>query len=90
MRPSASPAKTGETARKAKDRIAEMNNRFADWYYVISNDVYKQIHLTQSDVIKQPEAADAGAGPAAGAAPRIPQGDTLQSFDALKNLAPGQ
>ncbi|MCA9100904.1 MAG: DUF4340 domain-containing protein [Pirellulales bacterium] len=75
---------------EGKKRVQELNDRFADWYYVISNDVYKQIHLTQSDVIKQPEAADAGAGPAAGAAPRIPQGDTLQSFDALKNLAPGQ
>ena len=29
-----------------------MNDRFADWYYVISEDVFTKIHLGRSDVIK--------------------------------------
>lgn len=32
------------TIEKGKKRVAELNERFGDWYYVISNDVYKQIH----------------------------------------------
>src|SRR5690606_15739534 len=30
-----------ETVEKGKKRVAELNQRFGDWYYVISNDVYK-------------------------------------------------
>lgn len=41
--------------KKHKD---ELNNRFADWYYVISDDVYRKIHLTRTDLIKKKEAKD--------------------------------
>ena len=34
-----------------------MNSRFADWYYVISEDVYKKIHLSRNDLVKETEAA---------------------------------
>jgi hypothetical protein len=33
-----------------KKRAAELSHRFADWYYVISEDVYKRIHLTEANV----------------------------------------
>ncbi|MCA9201312.1 MAG: hypothetical protein KDA87_27415, partial [Planctomycetales bacterium] len=36
----------------------QVNYRFADWYYVISEDVYKKIHLTKSDIIKVSEEAE--------------------------------
>ncbi|MBL9161106.1 MAG: DUF4340 domain-containing protein [Planctomycetaceae bacterium] len=42
-----------ETVEKGKKRVAELNERFGDWYYVISNDVYKQIHLSRDQVIKK-------------------------------------
>ena len=29
-----------------KKHFKELNDRFADWYYVISDDVYRKIHLT--------------------------------------------
>lgn len=45
---------------KGKKRVAELNERFGDWYYVISNDVYKQIHLSRDQVFKKKGAAPAG------------------------------
>jgi hypothetical protein len=52
------------TVEEGKKRVAELNERFGDWYYVISNDVYKQIHLDRGDIIKKKEPA-AGEGEAA-------------------------
>jgi hypothetical protein len=48
------------TVEKGKKRVAELNERFGDWYYVISNDVYKQIHLGRDQVIKKKGAPAAG------------------------------
>jgi hypothetical protein len=48
----------------AQKKVNELNFRFADWYYVISEDVYKKIHLSQSDLIKVGEKAkEEGFGP---------------------------
>ena len=35
-----------------KRRAAELSDRFADWYYVISDDVYQNIHLTEANVFR--------------------------------------
>ena len=35
-----------------KNRATELSNRFADWYYVIAEDVYKKIHLTEANVFR--------------------------------------
>ncbi len=32
--------------------MQELNERFGDWYYVIDNRVYQQIHLSRDDVIE--------------------------------------
>jgi hypothetical protein len=37
---------------KAQDRVKQLNDRFGKWYYVISEDVYRKIHLGRFDVIK--------------------------------------
>lgn len=42
---------------KAQKKVNELNYRFADWYYVISEDVYKKIHLSQVDIVKEKEEA---------------------------------
>jgi hypothetical protein len=48
---------------KAERRVTELNARFADWYYVVSEDVYKKIRLTRSDIVKEAAAAkDEGFG----------------------------
>ena len=41
--------------KKSKERMDELNARLAPWYYVISNEVYKKIHLNQQDFVKAPE-----------------------------------
>jgi hypothetical protein len=46
-----------EKKKKAEKKVRELNARFADWYFVISDDVYKKIHLSRSDVIKEKEGA---------------------------------
>lgn len=49
--------------KKATARVAELNARFADWYYVIPEDVYKKIHLSRADIIKEASGAkDEGYG----------------------------
>jgi hypothetical protein len=35
-----------------KKRAADLSDRFASWYYVISEDVYKKIHLTDANVFR--------------------------------------
>jgi|GEM_PF-1075415 len=37
---------------QGKRRAAELSDHFADWYYVISEEVYKNIHLTDANVFR--------------------------------------
>lgn len=46
-----------EKLKKANQQVAELNARFADWYYIISEDEYKKIHLRRDDLIKEKESA---------------------------------
>jgi hypothetical protein len=39
--------------KKAEARVADLNARFGDWYYVISEDTYKKIHLGRADIIRE-------------------------------------
>lgn len=60
-----------DAVKKGQDKVKELNDRFADWYFIISDDVYKKIHLGHDDVVKK-KAAE-GAEGAAGA--EKPAGD---------------
>ncbi|MBN1587880.1 MAG: DUF4340 domain-containing protein [Pirellulales bacterium] len=55
-----------EKIAQGKKQVAELNARMADWYYVISESVYKRIHLGRDDIIKEKpkEGDDAKTGPA--------------------------
>ena len=44
-----------EKVTTGKMRSTELNRRFADWYYVISDEIYQKIHLTSKDVIQEKE-----------------------------------
>ena len=46
-----------ENKKKAEDKVRELNAHFAEWYYVISEDVYKKVHLSRSDIIHENEKA---------------------------------
>lgn len=38
--------------KAGQDKVKQLNERFADWYYIISDDTYKKIHLGRKDIIK--------------------------------------
>jgi hypothetical protein len=58
----------GEATAKAHERVRQLNDRFADWYYVISDSVYQKIRVGRAGLVK----ATAGE-PAAPAGP-LPAG----------------
>lgn len=47
-----------EKIEQGKKKVKELNDRFADWYYVISNDVYQKIKVSRADVVKQKEGTE--------------------------------
>jgi len=49
-----------EKLKTAREKVSAMNDRFANWYYIISEDVFKKIHLGRSDVIKTKEDSKEG------------------------------
>ncbi len=48
-----------EKIAQGQKHVKELNDRFADWYYVISDDVYRKIHLSRDQVVKKKEKKDA-------------------------------
>lgn len=66
--------KQDEYDKKVKDaqkKVDDLNARFADWYYVIGDSVYKKIKLSRADLVKTKE-KPAG------------EGDSLKDFDKLQ------
>ncbi|HIQ22427.1 MAG TPA: DUF4340 domain-containing protein [Planctomycetes bacterium] len=47
-----------EKIEAGKKRVKELNERFADWYYIISDEVYRKIHLSRDDVVKKKESTE--------------------------------
>jgi hypothetical protein len=45
-----------DQVKAAQKRVRELNNRFADWYYVVSNKEYAKIHLTRDAIAQKKEA----------------------------------
>ncbi len=58
----------------AREAVQELNERFGDWYYVIDNKVYQQIHLSRDDVIqaKEKEEAESDSNEAVPGLPGLP------------------
>ncbi|MFW6114282.1 MAG: DUF4340 domain-containing protein [bacterium] len=46
-----------ERLNEARQSISQLNARFADWYYIISEDQYKSIHLRRNELIRESETA---------------------------------
>lgn len=47
-----------EKIKKARERVKELNENLAGWYYVISNDVYNKIRLDREGFVKIKEKDD--------------------------------
>jgi hypothetical protein len=64
------------TLDKGRQEVKDLNLRFGDWYFVVSNDTFQKIRLGRGDVIKKKDAtkkADASAAGAPGTAvPGLP------------------
>ena len=41
--------------KTAEEKVDKLNFRFADWYYVVSEDEYRKIHLSRSDIVRGKE-----------------------------------
>ena len=69
-----------------KKRVTELADRFADWYYVIAEDVYRKIHLTETNVFRMKAPADESMPSGFPDIPHFPELDTLPSVDHLPDL----
>ncbi|MHC4107817.1 MAG: DUF4340 domain-containing protein [Planctomycetota bacterium] len=45
----------GRALAEGRQKVTELNHRFADWYYVISDPVYKKIRLRRADLVEVAE-----------------------------------
>ncbi len=48
-----------EAIKKGKQHAKELNDRFADWFYFISEEDYNKVHLGRSDILKKKPVASA-------------------------------
>lgn len=64
----------------ARRRVQELNARFADWYYVVSDEVYKKLKISRDQLIGPNTPDEAQAMPAAPgqSTPGLPPGFNLQ------------
>ena len=72
-----------EKVKKGQERVDELNERFADWYYVISDEVFQKVRLERTDVVKkkekeEEEGEDSADAEADGA------GSAIMDFEAMK------
>jgi hypothetical protein len=78
-----------EKVKNGQKEVKDLNERFANWYYVISDDVFRKIHVNREDLIQKKEKkddkkADDHAGHSHGA-PFDPA-----DFEKLKESLPGK
>jgi Domain of unknown function (DUF4340) len=50
------------TVKKGKERAKQLNDRFADWYYFITEDDYKKIHVGRAEIVKKKPAPEGASG----------------------------
>jgi len=53
-----------DKVKAARKRVQDLNGRFADWYFVVSDAEYAKVRLGRDDVIQAKAAAEAPAAPA--------------------------
>jgi hypothetical protein len=74
-----------EKTAEGKKQVEALNARFADWYYIIPDSVYRKTHLSRTDVVKKKEKKEDAEKP--GGKPAKP-GDTPADFEHLKEHGP--
>lgn len=74
-----------DRVKRGREKAKELNDRFADWYYVISNSEFEKIHLTREQIVKKKETKEEGKD---GADHDHPHGE-MEKFDAIRSSGPG-
>ncbi len=74
-----------DRVKRGKEKAKELNDRFADWYYVISNSEFEKIHLTREQIIKKKEKKEDEKKE--GDDHDHPHGE-MEKFDALRSSGP--
>jgi hypothetical protein len=83
-----------ELKAKGQARVKELNDRFADWYYVISNSEFEKIHLGRDEIVKpkedkKDEPMDGDhAGHDHADHDHDHESDAMNAFDAMKETGP--
>lgn len=68
-----------EKAKEGQKRVDELNHRFADWYYVITEEDYKKLRRTREELAKareKPEETEGTTEPGASGPPKIDTPET--------------
>ena len=89
-----------EKIEEGRKKVKELNDRFADWYYVISDEVYQKIHLGHDQIVKKKEKEEGEEGEDPGTDPGTDPGEAgpgepadptspLGEFKRLKQEGPG-
>ena len=63
-----------ERIAASKARTKELNDRFSDWYYVISDKAFRKIRLSQRDILGEGDDGSKQSG----------DGFSVEDFDRLK------
>jgi hypothetical protein len=77
-----------EKVAAGKKHVEELNARFADWYYIISDDVYQKIHLGRDEIFKKKEQNKPAQGAKGDVVPPLPTGP-VSDFENLQQKGPG-
>lgn len=79
------------TLKKGRENVKELNLRFGDWYFVVSDDVFKKIRLGRNDVVKKKEKKEEADAAQSGGAASANEGSATNSSDdatAIPGLPP--
>jgi hypothetical protein len=64
-----------EKLNEGRKRVAELNARFADWYYIVSNSVYNRMKISRDQLFVDPQSLTPSGNPPAGfELPNLPSG----------------
>lgn len=82
-----------EKVKKGREKAKELNDRFADWYYVISNSEFEKIHITREQIVKKKEKKEEGKDNQNHDHDHSKEDnrpkDEIEKFDELRSTGPG-
>ncbi|MBX3422037.1 MAG: DUF4340 domain-containing protein [Pirellulaceae bacterium] len=66
-----------ESLNETRKKVAELNARFADWYYIVSDSVYQKLKVSREQLFQTPEQAAKAAQGAGSQFPGLPSDISL-------------